>query len=260
MRYVDPFGLDAFTEIGRVIANKLCVCRLLRMLENGQTAHLLEALMANVEFSGNLSVAGRPRTGDAGQNLEILKVRREYQQRLLDDLLSLGGQPGSVTDYGFALLARTACGEKVQVGLDSNTKKPFTDGDKVFLNPEKPLYGSFGSAWIEFLGGETVGRIVLAHELSHLFLEIDDPFNVYIYENRVRCELRLGKRVCQEMGIRDRPRVTTNGEVTGVYWPPRGLERDSGKIISGDKWFLMANQAREKAKRFLEVWGKCGCP
>jgi hypothetical protein len=177
---------------------------------------------------------------------------RSSQNQIVEDLIHIGKQGG---DLGFALMARAAYGDKLNVNIiadiNNRTSNAQWANGQLDLNAAYVQHYQYLSSYDrDFLGDyNDSGAITIAHELGHAFLGIKDPFNVYIIENPIRKAFGRPLRTSYNNNQEDDPRKRGNG--TGLIWSSMF---DFPKEVSATFWLSEYISSQKARNDFIKKW------
>ena len=227
--YIDRLGLD-----------RCCVCNISRLVKANADQELRDMIGEHVS---KLPSAARGAVG-----------------RVKDDIVLLGKRGGRL---GFALFARLLCegGVTFQVGTDPNEKDggvSWTPSTGIInLNTAFQHYQYLNWPDREHLGEfAEVGAVIISHELSHAFIGLREPFNVYVAENFVRRAMGRPERTSYQRDTEDDPYKRKDG--LGLVWSndnPMGFPWS----VSADAWYAEKRDSLVKVAKFIAEWGDAGC-
>jgi len=212
-------------------AKKVCACCIAKLLKDGKDDEVRTKLAANINFVSS---------GD------------DSKKQIFDDLIHIGKDGGKL---GLALIARTTCGDKLNINAvnDSSNKRSNAgvgvDGilslNTAFLN-----YEYLAPPEQTFLGGYIdSGAITIAHELGHAYLNLQDPFNVYLVENEIRKAFGRPLRPHYDSDREDDPRK--RGDESGLIWDnPLSFPRSVPKEV----WINKYIEGQKTRNKFIDQW------
>ncbi|HEY5909996.1 MAG TPA: RHS repeat-associated core domain-containing protein [Verrucomicrobiae bacterium] len=234
---IDKLGLTATDE------QRCCVCWMYKQLGHNENA-VRDQLSKKLLISTTHSYSVQP---------------------VMDDFITMGKTGGTV---GFALLARALCGPptKVRTINDPNDHKFSAEWEpasqQLALNLAYASEDDHHYEWLpytlhEFLGdSQQSGAITIAHELGHAYVDLDDPFNVYLVENPVRRAMHVQRRDRYSYYSQDAP--YRRGNHTGLIWSGTILGYIQ-KEVSESEWQRRYTEAAKAVADLIKDWGGSGC-
>jgi RHS repeat-associated protein len=230
--FIDNLGLITGSE-------KCCMCYISDLLNQGETDTVRQYLEFNINFVNRGDWLGK--------------------SRVVGDLMLLGTRGGQL---GFALFARTACGESIKIDTKNDkTDKHFSvrwsfTKQTMFLNSAFRHYEWYNSLEEEFYGSwPESGALTIAHELGHAYLDILDPFSTYIVENPLRRTFGHPELSSYQMDMEDQPLRRPDRQ--GLIWPDN--YHGFPWAISASAWFNEYKTARIARDTFISEWSNVGC-
>ncbi len=194
------------------------------------------------------------------KNINWLEGDESSKMRILDDFVSLGRDGGKL---GFALVSRTACGDKLKLRAkntsDTHERAAWIAASgELDLNAYSgyPLYMWLPSNLVGFLAGSEEspypqsGAIIMAHELGHAYLKTEDPYNVFLVENMVRRAFGVPRRSSYYPGILDMPSQRADG--MGTVWDDDML--GAYRTIDGNVWLDTYRKTKTARDNFIQQW------
>jgi hypothetical protein len=231
----DRFSYDACR--GPALPQKVDCDELKKVLSSGDQDAIRNFVKGKVSISGDVP----KKWGDADR----------FVNKIADDLIQIGSQGG---DLGLAMFRHSLSGG-MSIRMDFDLQVANAQGQTLNLNPS--AYGYSGFTREDYSWGRGVflsNAEVVAHEMGHALLDLRDPFNVPLVQNRVARSFRAN-------GLIGLHRTTYSGRPVFPAFDQPGYEWRGDNILHApwkvpfDEWWGKMRSGMRKVDEYLKEWG-----